>query len=107
MEPTEPFLSILAALDDYDPNSMPVEQARQLIQQFLVAPTEQESINLRNALQRTLAADVLSPMNVPPHDYSAMDGYAVRFGDLTSGPSRLKIIGSAYADHAFDGRVAA
>ncbi len=107
MESTGPFLSTLATLDDYDPDSMPVEQARQHIQQFLVVPTEQESISLRNALQRTLAADVLSPMNVPPHDYSAMDGYAVRIDDLTRAPSRLKIIGSAYAGHAFAGCIGA
>ena len=107
MESTSPFLSTLAALDDYDPDSMPAEQARQIIQQFLVAPTERESINLRNALQRTLAVDVFSPMDVPPHDYSAMDGYAVRIDDLASTPSTLKIIGSAYAGHAFAGHVAA
>jgi len=92
---------------DYDPNSMPVEQARQFIQQSLTAITDQESIKLSNALQRTLASDVLSPMNVPPHDYSAMDGYAVRFGDLLNTPCKLKLIGSAYAGHEFDGRAAA
>ena len=107
MESESPFLSTLETLGDYDPDSMPVEQARRLIQQSLTAITEQEPVNLRNALQRTLASDVLSPMNVPPHNYSAMDGYAVRFGDLTNVPCKLKIIGSAYAGHAFDGRVSA
>lgn len=107
MESKHPFLSALETLGDYDPNSMPVEQARQLIRQFLTAPMEQESINLRDALQRTLATDVLSPMNVPPHNYSAMDGYAVRSGDLANTPCKLKIIGSAFAGHAFDGLVSA
>ena len=107
MEFDHPFLSTLETLGDYDPDSMPVEQARRLIQQSLVAVMEQESVNLRNALQRTLASDVLSPMNAPPHNYSAMDGYAVRFCDLANAPCKLKIIGSAYAGHAFDGRVSA
>lgn len=107
METDHPFLSTLETLGDYDPDSMPVEQARQLIQQSLTVPKEQEPINLRNALQRTLASDVLSPMDVPPHNYSAMDGYAVHFGDLANAPCKLKIIGSAYAGHAFDGRVSA
>lgn len=107
MESRGSFLSALETLDDYDPNSMPVDQARQLIQQFLIAPTEQEAIKLHNTLRRALASDVLSPMNVPPHNYSAMDGYAVRFDDLTSAPSRLKIIGGSYAGHAFGGHVAA
>lgn len=101
------LLSTLEAMEDYDPNSMPVEQARQLIQQFLTALTDQESVNLRNALQRTLAADVLSPMNVPPHDYSAMDGYALRSSDLKAAPCKLKMIGSAYAGRPFSGRVSA
>lgn len=102
-----PLLSALAARDDYDPASMPVEQARRFIQQFLTAITGQELVKLCNALQRTLASDVLSPMNVPPHNYSAMDGYAVRIEDLANAPRKLKLIGSAYAGHAFDGRVSA
>lgn len=106
MESKGPLLSTLDKLSDYDPNSMPVEQARQLIRQFLVALTEQESIDLRHALQRTLASDVTSPMNVPPHDYSAMDGYAARSADLASAPCNLKLIGSAYAGHTFAGCVA-
>ena len=105
MESERPFLATLNTRNDYDPNSMPVEQARRFIQQSLTAITGQESINLRNALQRTLASDVLSAMNVPPHDYSAMDGYAVRFGDLAATPCKLKLTGSAYAGHAFDGRL--
>ncbi|MDE2309623.1 MAG: molybdopterin molybdotransferase MoeA [Betaproteobacteria bacterium] len=107
MEADHPFLSSLESLGDYDPDSMPVEQAHRLIQQSLTVITEQESVDLRSALQRTLASDVLSPMNVPPHNYSAMDGYAARFDDLANAPCKLKIIGSAYAGHAFEGRVSA
>ena len=101
------FLYTLKTRGDYDPESMPVEQARQFIQQFLAPLTESESINLCDALHRTLAADILSPMNVPPHNYSAMDGYAVRSDDLATAPSRLAIIGSAYAGRIFEGHVAA
>lgn len=107
MESTPSFLSALETMGDYDPDSMPVEQARQLIQQFLAPLAEHELINLQDALHRTLAADILSPMNVPPHDYSAMDGYAVRYDDLANAPSRLTLIGSAFAGRAFTGRVAA
>lgn len=107
MESKPSFLFVLGALGDYDPDSMPVEQARQLIQRSLTALVEQEPVDLCNALQRTLASDVLSPMNVPPHNYSAMDGYAVRLGNLANTSCKLKIIGSAYAGHVFDGRVSA
>jgi len=94
-------------MEDYDPNSMPVEQARLLIKQFLAPVTEYETIRLQDAFHRTLAADVLSPMNVPPHDYSSMDGYAVRHADLSGSSNKLKKIGTAFAGHAFAGQVAA
>ena len=97
----------LDTLDDYDPNSMPVEQARQLIQHFLHPVEQQETAPLHAALHRTLADDLLSPMNVPPHDYSAMDGYALRFSDLAGDHTRLKRVGSSFAGHAFEGQVAA
>ena len=100
-------LSQLAALNDYDPASMPVEQARQLIRHFLHPLSEQETIPLHAALHRTLAQDVPSPMNVPPHDNSAMDGYALRFADLADGATKLRMIGSSFAGHPYAGRVAA
>ena len=100
-------LSTLASMEDYDPNSMPVEQARQLIQQFLSPVTELQTIKVQEAFHRTLAADVLSPMNVPPHDYSSMDGYAVRHAGLTGSTNKLKKIGTSFAGHAFEGKVEA
>ena len=96
-------LSGLDKQQDYDPASLPVERARELIRQFLAPIAEKEAVNLRTALHRILAADVLSPMNVPPHDYSAMDGYAVSFSDLSS----FRVVGSSYAGHPFAGEVAA
>lgn len=105
METRNSILTALAALNDYDPNSMPVEQARQFIREFLAAPSERETVSLCDALRRTLAEDIVSPMNVPPHDYSAMDGYAVRCADLGNAPRKLEIIGSAFAGHAFTGRI--
>ncbi len=100
-------LSNLASMEDYDPNSMPVEQARQLIKQFLSPLTNTEIVRVQDALHRTLAADVLSPLNVPPHDYSSMDGYAVRHADLSGAGNKLKKIGSSLAGHTFEGTVAA
>ena len=107
MESQHLTLSTLASMEDYDPNSMPVDQARQLIKQFLSPVTETETVNIQHAFHRTLAADVLSPMNVPPHDYSSMDGYAVRAADLGSPGIKLKKIGSSFAGHGFEGKVGA
>ncbi|MDX8400218.1 MAG: molybdopterin molybdotransferase MoeA [Gallionellaceae bacterium] len=100
-------LSQLNSLNDYDPNSMPVEQARKLIQHFLHPLGEHEIVPLHEALNRTLAGDVLSPMNVPPHDNSAMDGYALRFADLEGNATDLKLVGSSFAGHPFAGQVVA
>jgi len=107
MESRHLTLSNLESSNDYDPNSMSVEQARQFIRQFLVPISEQEIVGLHQALQRTLAADVLSPMNVPPHDNSAMDGYAVRHADLNKDATKLKLMGSSHAGHPFGGHVSA
>ncbi len=84
--------------DDYDPNSMPVERARALIRSYLAPVTATERVHIRQALGRVLAVDVVSPLDVPGHDNSAMDGYAVRFEDLA--PDRettLARVGESFA----------
>jgi molybdopterin molybdotransferase len=94
----------LTATSDYDPNSMPVEKAREHIRAFLSPVTAVERLNIRAALGRVLAQDVISPMNVPQHDNSAMDGYAVRFDDLkTDAEATLKVIGTAFAGKPYEG----
>ncbi|HEV8644149.1 MAG TPA: gephyrin-like molybdotransferase Glp [Burkholderiales bacterium] len=103
---TPKSLRELSAADDYDPNSMPVEKARSHIRAFLAPVTAVERLSIRAALGRVLAVDVISPVNVPQHDNSAMDGYAVRFDDLRQdGEATLKVIGAAFAGKPFDGSV--
>ena len=60
---------------------MPVSKARALIRGFLAPVAAVERMHLRESLGRVLAGDVISPFDVPGHDNSAMDGYAVRFAD--------------------------
>ncbi len=106
---TKPSLSQLisdpSCLDDYDPNSMPVEKARQFIKQFLEPVAETEMLVLHESLGRILAQDILSPANVPNYDNSAMDGYAFNAQNLNG--TQLKVIGTAFAGKAFSGKVAA
>lgn len=65
-----------------------------------------ELLPLRSALGRILAADIVAPHDVPAHDNSAMDGYAVNFASLAaSGETRLAVVGSAFAGNAFSGQV--
>ncbi|MBK9349339.1 MAG: molybdopterin molybdotransferase MoeA [Sulfuritalea sp.] len=102
------ILQALSCADNYDPNSLHVERARELILGLLPPVTGIERVFVRQALDRVLAADVISPIDVPSHDNSAMDGWALRFDDLATGAeSRLKNIGTAFAGRAFEGKVGA
>jgi molybdopterin molybdotransferase len=98
----------LSCADDYDPNSMPVDKAREVIARFLTPVSATERVHVRSALGRVLAADVVSPLDVPAHDNSAMDGYAVRFADLASdGEVTLQVAGTAFAGAPFAGALEA
>ena len=92
--------------DDYDPNSMPVAKARELIRSFLAPVTAIERIHIRSALGRVLASDLVSPFAVPGHDNSAMDGYAVRFADLDpKGETTLRRVGESFAGKPWTGAI--
>jgi molybdopterin molybdotransferase len=102
------LLQTLSCADDYDPESLNAERARQLILDLVEPVTGSERLAVRAALGRVLAEDVISPMNVPGHDNSAMDGYAVRFADLAGeGETILKLAGTTFAGRAFEGRLGA
>ncbi len=84
-----------------------VEEARIKILSLLKPITGTRTVAIRDALDQVLAADLLSPINVPAHDNSAMDGYAfnsncIQNADIT----QLKMIGTAYAGKAFNGSCA-
>ena len=86
-----------------DPRDLSVEQAREQISAGLPSPAGIEQLPLRSALGRVLAEPVISPLDVPGHDNSAMDGYAVRSADLpVEGESRLQLIGTALAGGPWD-----
>src|SRR6185503_9182545 len=94
--------------DDYDPNSMPVDRARAFIHQFLDPVTATVRVPIRTALGRVLAEDVTSPVDVPSHRNSAMDGWAMRFADLgADGETTLQEIGASFAGKPFTGPVGA
>jgi len=96
----------LSCADDYDPNSLPVDRARALIREFLTPVTAVERVHIRAALGRVLAADVESPFDVPGHDNSAMDGWAVRFADLDAAKETpLRRIGESFAGKPFAGEL--
>jgi molybdopterin molybdotransferase len=67
----------------------PAEAARLIVASFQPLPAERRP--LRDALDAVLAEDVASPIDLPPWDNSAMDGYAVRAADLRDGSSLVVI----------------
>lgn len=86
-----------------------VEQARAYILQHF-APLASERVDLLDALDRVLTQDIVSSINVPPHNNSAMDGYAVRAEDIqgasTTNPVRLNVVGDLGAGYVPDASVA-
>ena len=86
-----------------------VAQAREAILTPLRPVAGVETLALAEALGRVLAQDLISPMNVPPHDNSAMDGYAFDGALLKVDPGvelTLSVAGTAYAGQAYTGDVA-
>ncbi len=98
----------LSCAANYDPDSLGVDRARALILSLIEPVGGNQQVFIRQALDRVLAADVISPIDVPAHDNSAMDGYALRFADLApDAPTPLRIIGTAFAGRPFDAKVGA
>src|SRR3989475_3463071 len=96
----------ISCISGYDPVALPVAKANEVIRSFINPVSGVEKPRVRAALGRVLAKDVVSPINVPSHDNSAMDGYAVRNDDLGAGdPVTLTEIGTAYAGREFTGKV--
>src|SRR5262245_18232319 len=72
---------------------LPVEQAERIIHARVAPVAEVETVSLQAAPGRVLARDVLAPIDLPPFDNSAVDGYAVCHADLDGkAETRLAVI---------------
>ena len=79
---------------------LPVADAERLIVERVAPVSECEAVTLRDAMGRVLAEDIIAPVNVPPFDNSAVDGYAVCAANLdTKGETRLTIVDRVAAGH--------
>lgn len=97
---------IAAQVAGYDPDSLPVAQARVCIGHMLPRVQAIESLALRSGLGRVLARDIVSTLDVPAHDNSAMDGYALRAADLApASETLLSVAGTVLAGGRFKGSV--
>ena len=106
LAPNTSLESLVSCVDGYDPNALPVAKVNEVIRAFVRPLEGVEQVAVRAALGRTLAQDIISPINVPAHDNSAMDGWAVRGSDLSKNAKvTLEEIGAALAGKEFTGKV--
>lgn len=95
---------IAAELQGYDPQALPAPAVLAFLQRLVTPVNESTEQPLFDALGKVLCADVISPMDVPPHDNSAMDGYAFDGSQLQADiPLKLKVVGTALAGKAWVG----
>lgn len=102
------FSASAGSLAQFDPQALPVSAAQAIVLEWVTPIAQSERVPLRDALARVLATDVISPIDVPAHDNSAMDGYAFDGAALaqSSGTLTLTVAGKAFAGHPFTGDVA-
>jgi molybdopterin molybdotransferase len=84
------------------PGLMPIEQAMQLIMDTITPFSEVTNCHINEALDRVIAQDIISPINVPAYDNSAMDGYALRYADFLTNNTLVQI-GKSFAGNNFEG----
>jgi molybdopterin molybdotransferase len=97
---------IAAKLEAYDPQALPANEVLNFLDHLVAPVQDQESVDIFAALGRVTSQDVISPIHVPPHDNSAMDGYAFDGSQLSKTQvSSFRVIGTALAGKAWEGHV--
>jgi molybdopterin molybdotransferase len=99
---------IAAALQGYDPKALSATSVNQFLDRLVSPVQEVEMVGIFEALGRVLANDVISPISVPPHDNSAMDGFAFDGALLQPGQALALPLaeGTAFAGKAWAGALA-
>jgi molybdopterin molybdotransferase len=99
---------IAAELQGYDPKALAADAVNEFLARLVEPVRETESASIFQALGRALAQDIVSPVSVPPHDNSAMDGFAFDGSQLAAGGTlSLEVVGTAFAGKAWQGTVGA
>ncbi len=97
---------IAAELQGYDPQALPAGKVNEFLAQLVHPVRATERVSLMEAFGRVLAENVVSPFSVPPHDNSAMDGFAFCGADLKADVStQFQVLGTALAGKAWQGEV--
>ena len=99
--------AIAERLQGYDPQALAASDVNLFLAEMVSPVTEINTVGIFDALGRVLAQDIVSPFSVPPHDNSAMDGYAFHGTALQAGTALiLTPVGTAMAGAAWRGTVA-
>ena len=108
--PNQPIL-LTSSLHVDDARKAIAELVNDLIAESVALnnPTDIETVALDQAINRILATDLLSPIDVPAADNSAMDGFAFNGTCLDTNATviSLKLIGTAYAGKPYEGSIGA
>jgi molybdopterin molybdotransferase len=93
-------------LQGYDPKALPADAVNEFLSRLVEPVREVDAVSVFDALGRVLAKDIVSPVSVPPHDNSAMDGFAFDGAQLgASGAMSFEVVGTALAGKAWQGSV--
>ncbi|MDP7593092.1 MAG: molybdopterin molybdotransferase MoeA [Litorilituus sp.] len=84
------------------PGLLPFECALENMLSQITPVTETLTLPIAKALNYVLAQDIASPLNVPNHDNSAMDGYAFALESLTQS-NTLSLVGRSMAGAPYEG----
>ena len=99
--PLRPLDTLFDGESALDPGALSVAQACEQLIRWVPAPIRHESVLLPAAHRRILATDLIAPLDLPPYDCAAMDGYAVRAADLSpDAPTELSVAGRTLAGDA-------
>ena len=102
--PAATLAEIGEQLAGYDPQALSADGVLAFLAHMVTPLGGAQAVPLFQALDRILAEDVISPLSVPPHDNSAMDGYAFHGASLPAAQS-LQVVGTALAGKAWQGQV--
>jgi molybdopterin molybdotransferase len=95
---------MIQTCDSPSPNGsplLPIKEAKHKMLAHINKVEDEDNLPLNEALGRVLAADVISGIDVPPADNSAMDGYAMDHKELAN-QHDLKMVGTALAGQPYD-----
>ncbi len=108
MSAPDSLQTIADRLQGYDPQALSAQHVNAFLAQLVKPVHETETVSPMQALDRILAEDVVSPISVPPHDNSAMDGFAFAGHEMQTGQAtRLRVVGTALAGKAWAGQCGA